>query len=1080
MDRNLLWKELKKINPATTLKWPGVKSAELISEIKKVKSLKNLKSQLVEYIVKKNLKNKRFENKIEKKETKNLKKKSHSFYKFLTKPIDSNKIKISKNEINSLVKNIKFIKLNPKFFLEIEYIVNDQSTYKVLRNIEQFYELIEKIKNGGYFEESTIGYGSDIDVIMNFINIGGILKLRWFDKTNYHKTHSGSYFKYFHLLNRNVYSPKGIQSTINVDLTKYQVYTKFEKINYEPCLYYSFQQAGVDENILDELKFLIMEKDVLLRDLKEIANIINYQINVTYNDNRDMAVIRTYNKDCENIINLGLVDGHYFLNEETKYTSKIFTGNRDSRNRKLMSYDIIRKLYVKREEFLKPITIENINNHLHWLNFEKDYELRDLKNCCNCKDSFLYDAKTHNGCLNIGDKCKYSEFKKYTANYNTKIFKGKFKPANDPNNNYKVCFLDLETYSNEDNIHKAYCLSYSYEKDTEIKTIYGLDCCKQFLDLLDCNTIIITHNLAFDFRGFIEYLTKLQTPIETGTKLKAINAKYKNYYLAFKDNCAFLPFKLSTLPKMFGLKSGDKGVYPYTLINEKNIDQLIDLNDVIKHLKKDEIDDFINNCKKNNFISWRDVGNNNIVNIKDYTIHYCEQDVNILKHSYLTFRNQILEITNLDILFLLSLPQLADTYFYYQGVFDDCYKINSVAQDFIRKACHGGRVMTRKNEKIHVKDKILSDFDAVSLYPSAMNRLPGYLKGYPKLIKNNIDWFNQDYYFVEIEITNIKTKRDFPLISKVDDNGIKNYTNNVIGHKLVVDKTTLEDLIEFHDIEYNFIRGYYFNDGFNTKIQDVIQFMFNERLKYKKQGNPIQNAYKLILNASYGKLIQKPIKNNKVFYESKDYRNYIIRNAKSIIEYYKIRDNLICVKKSKSIINHYTGCHMASQVLSMSKRIMNEVMCLSEDLNMKIYYQDTDSMHIEQQHIKPLSHEYQVKYQRELIGSKMGQFHSDFDVSGADKDYDINAVESIFLGKKAYVDKLEYKQNGEIKYDFHIRMKGMPSQIIKNYNEDIMKTYLDLYNGKEIKLDMVSCCPLEFTKDYKAINRESFPRTLVF
>jgi hypothetical protein len=64
-----------------------------------------------------------------------------------------------------------------------------------------------------------------------------------------------------------------------------------------------------------------------------------------------------------------------------------------------MSYDIIRKLYVKREEFLKPITIENINNHFHWLNFEKDYELRDLKNCCNCKSIFSpdhHDSNTNN------------------------------------------------------------------------------------------------------------------------------------------------------------------------------------------------------------------------------------------------------------------------------------------------------------------------------------------------------------------------------------------------------------------------------------------------------------------------------------------------------------------------------------------------------------------------------------------------------------------------------------------------------------------------------------------------------------
>jgi hypothetical protein len=186
------------------------------------------------------------------------------------------------------------------------------------------------------------------------------------------------------------------------------------------------------------------------------------------------------------------------------------------------------------------------------------------------------------------------------------------------------------------------------------------------------------------------------------------------------------------------------------------------------------------------------------------------------------------------------------------------------------------------------------------------------------------------------------------------------------------------------------------------------------------------------------------------------------------------------INQKKSIINHFTGVHMACQVLSMSKRIMNEVMCLAEDNDLKIFYQDTDSMHIEQQHIKILSKKFKEKYNKELIGEKMGQFHSDFEVKGADKDYEINAVESIFLGKKAYIDKLEYKKNGQLQYDYHIRMKGMPSQIIKDYNENYLQTYLDLYNRKKIKLDMVSCCPLELTKNYKAINRVSFIRELYF
>ena len=43
---------------------------------------------------------------------------------------------------------------------------------------------------------------------------------------------------------------------------------------------------------------------------------------------------------------------------------------------------------------------------------------------------------------------------------------------------------------------------------------------------------------------------------------------------------------------------------------------------------------------------------------------------------------------------------------------------------------------------------------------------------------------------------------------------------------------------------------------------------------------------------------------------------------------------------------HYNYCHCGVEILSMSKRIMNEVMSLTEDLDLKIFYKDTDSMHI--------------------------------------------------------------------------------------------------------------------------------------
>lgn len=73
----------------------------------------------------------------------------------------------------------------------------------------------------------------------------------------------------------------------------------------------------------------------------------------------------------------------------------------------------------------------------------------------------------------------------------------------------------------------------------------------------------------------------------------------------------------------------------------------------------------------------------------------------------------------------------------------------------------------------------------------------------------------------------------------------------------------------------------------------------------------------------------------------------------------------------------------------------------------------------------------------------MGQFHSDFSSQLGEVEY---ATESIFLGKKCYIDKLKI---GKLS-DYHIRMKGIPTDSIiqlaqEKYDGDLIKLYTELY-----------------------------------
>ena len=89
----------------------------------------------------------------------------------------------------------------------------------------------------------------------------------------------------------------------------------------------------------------------------------------------------------------------------------------------------------------------------------------------------------------------------------------------------------------------------------------------------------------------------------------------------------------------------------------------------------------------------------------------------------------------------------------------------------------------------------------------------------------------------------------------------------------------------------------------------------------------------------------------------------------------------------------------------MSKRTMNEVIYLAENLCIQVYHQDTDSMHILRNEVPILADAFETKYNRELFGSQLGQFHSDF--SGINQDgYEVYAIKSYFIWMRVNIDKL--------------------------------------------------------------------------
>ena len=692
----------------------------------------------------------------------------------------------------------------------------------------------------------------------------------------------------------------------------------------------------------------------------------------------------------------------------------------------------------------------------------------------------------------------------------------------------KYWYADFEAHPIGE--HKPY-LCILYDSD-----VTGNELCKykvftdnitySLLNYLNKNTkhegICWYHNLRYDSSFIINNTNSkgISDIIKSQGKL----LQFKIGKITFRDSYALIPERLANFSAMFGLEIV-KELYSYKFYSDDHIKQ--DIFPIEEYLQAivDErnftngnlISDYeinelrkllISNCerakcKKGDFMS-----------IMKYSRFYCMKDVQLLKEGLLKFEQNINDIiksfdATKDMTFKISdyitISSVGYDLCLRCGCLDDVYEYSGTLLNFMKHFVNGGRCMTAHNVKSHIyqdkpfeciierngeikrvklDEEILKivDFDAVGLYNSAMHRLK-IPQGKPIVLLSDQLTYEflqkQDYYFVEINVTENVSKYDFPLMFNKSDSGIKNYENNVLG-TYYVDKVTLEDLLEFNKVfEFEIVKGIYFNSGFITKINEFIEKLFNARLQAKKSGNQIQLIYKLIINSIYGKSIMKfHDKQTKIKTVGRETDDYISRHYNYLIEANE-HGNKTFITEYKSFEEFFDCPVFGCCVLSMSKRIMNEVMCTAELSGIDIFYQDTDSMHLLKQDVDKLREIYNEKYNRELIGTNMGQFHSDFALSGAKNE--VFSTELICLGKKSYLDMLS---DSNI-FGIHSRLKGIPSSVIKNhcnrYGITTRELYMKMYNGESVNFDLLqgSNC-FNFDKCMVVSTKDKFNRELKF
>ena len=178
---------------------------------------------------------------------------------------------------------------------------------------------------------------------------------------------------------------------------------------------------------------------------------------------------------------------------------------------------------------------------------------------------------------------------------------------------------------------------------------------------------------------------------------------------------------------------------------------------------------------------------------------------------------------------------------------------------------------------------------------------------------------------------------------------------------------------------------------------------------------------KLIMNSIYGKTAMR-ISETKTEFKSNDMiDDYIYRHYGVISEIYKNKFNTKIVKRICD--DSFSLNYVASSILSMSKRIMNEVFSVMDDMKQPVFYTDTDSIHMLKKDVETLGNTYKSKFNHDLIGKNLGQFHTDFEMNGCSNVY---SIKHIPIATKTYLDILQgTNEMGETIYGTHIRIKGI-------------------------------------------------------
>lgn len=411
----------------------------------------------------------------------------------------------------------------------------------------------------------------------------------------------------------------------------------------------------------------------------------------------------------------------------------------------------------------------------------------------------------------------------------------------------------------------------------------------------------------------------------------------------------------------------------------------------------------------------------------------------------------------------------------------DCLENPTVREYYLKLQKHE---KLTEDEASFLFDHLIQDFDARSLYPTAMSRsfIP---YGKPKRIVFPKEHPMDDQWIIAQAIDKTAPddamylitdiKYDIPLAMpcncwKQEKPEEKcRWTNKVPRNLVQLRKLTdLYTMIEVQKAHFKVLGGLEWREGKCTRIQDFMKKVYEfRRLNHCADfDHPVQESAKLVMNSFYGKNVTKVRDYEEMFFPKRvweknsktggwERKNGALTLMKFLKHNWRHVKQItscggsFCVKLD-AVDNNAYDVNFGCEVLAGARALICRVSAAVEKITGKpCLYTDTDSLHLFGWQIKAISGWFEKKFGIPMIGSELGQFHPDFEPKTFKKGE--KCLGSKFfcgVGKKMYCDELVGDQGS---VELHRRAKGINAEYLSK------EEYEQLFDGVVLEKDMDEC-----------------------